>query len=94
VSSEIRDRGIEASPTHYSLLPNHSPSPHPRDMAKPERQRDEADDGGDAGPVDIGALQVLDELHHEKPGHHDERQDDDKSDHATPPIRRLHLISI
>lgn len=75
--------------TAYSLF-----SPHPRDMAQPERQHDEADDGGDAGPVDIGLLQIADGLHQEKPSQDDERQDDDKSDHAAPRSMRLHLTEM
>ena len=70
----------------YSLLtiPYSLPrSPHPRDMPKPERQRDETDDRGHAGPVDIGLLDVADELHQQHPGDDDEGQNDDKPDHAT-----------
>ncbi|MER8556081.1 hypothetical protein NKH69_29950 [Mesorhizobium sp. M0976] len=48
----------------------------------------------DAGPVDIGALQIPDELHQENPGHDDERENDDKPDHATASLMRLHLRSI
>lgn len=60
-------------------------------MPQPERHRDKADDRCNSGPVDIGALHVPDELHREKPGDDDERENDDKSDHASPLTRRLHL---
>lgn len=60
-------------------------------MPQPKRQHDETDEGGDAGPVDIGLLQIADDLHQEKPGHDYERQDDDESDHAAPRSMRLHL---
>lgn len=46
-------------------------------MAQPERQRDEADYGGDAGPVDIGLLHIADDLHQQHPGHEDDRENDD-----------------
>jgi len=52
-------------------------------MPKPEGERDEADDCGHASPVDIGLLDVADELHQQHPGDDDERENDDKPDHAT-----------
>lgn len=39
--------------------PGGEASAHAGDMTQPEGERDEADDGGDAGPIDIGALQIL-----------------------------------
>ena len=60
-------------------------------MPQPEGKHDEADESGDAGPVDIGFFQITDGLHQEKPGQDDDRQDDDESDHATPRSMRLHL---
>ena len=42
-------------------------------------------------PVDTGVLHILDEPDQEKKGHHDKRKNDDRSDHATPSLRRLHL---
>lgn len=69
------------SPIQYSPV---ALSPHPRHMPQPERKHDEADEGGDAGPVDVGLLQIADDLHKQKPGHDDERQDDDEFDHAAP----------
>jgi len=52
-------------------------------MAKPEGERDETDDRGDAGPVHIGLLDVADELHQQHPSDDNEGQNDDEPDHAT-----------
>src|SRR6478609_7840652 len=68
-------------PIPCCLLP--IPSSHPRDMPKPEGERDETDDRCHAGPVDIGLLDVADELHQQHPGDDDEGENDDKPDHAT-----------
>ena len=82
-----------SAPAPYPLLTIRYSS-HPRHMPQPERQHDEADEGGDAGPVDVGLLQIADGFHQQKPRHDDERQDDDESDHAAPRSPRLHPLEM
>ncbi|WP_206527205.1 hypothetical protein, partial [Mesorhizobium sp. M7A.F.Ca.CA.001.08.2.1] len=37
----------------------------------------------------IGLLHVADDLHQQHPGHEDDRENDDKSDHATPLLEAI-----
>lgn len=68
-------------PIPYCQFP--IPSSHAGNVVKPEGERDEADDRGHAGPVDIGLFHIADELHQQHPGDDDEGENDDKPDHAT-----------
>lgn len=87
-------RAIATGEERRSIVRRRRVSAHAGDMAQPEGERDEADDGADSGPVDIGALHLLDELHQENPGQDDDQGNDDKSDHANPPYAFAPSINI
>ena len=58
-------------------------------MAKPEGECDKADDGGDAGPVDIGLLHIADDFHQQHPDYQDDGENDDKPYHAAPLLEAI-----